>query len=275
MVLALAGQSTAAISYDQNVTPDVIFGSGGNSNGYFTVERFTVAENNGVELGLRAKIPYTGILHSNGNGTYSYSLLEANPKWNFDWTVNTDRFGSTGLKIDDLTYQLGVDFDPSQGTNFCTFDPITPTTTTPFYDHSIGTNNTVGNTGSEATDAASYATLIAENNVLQQSWRHVWFTDLTHTYDPTIAGTYDIFLSASDSSGEEVARTSIQVIIGSGGAVVPEPASIIIWGLLGAGCTGGAMASRRRRRAQRTTAQWSDETRHDIHNIIDQGRTSI
>ena len=50
---------------------------------------------------------------------------------------------------------------------------------------------------------------------------------------------------------------------------VPEPVSIVIWGLLGAGCAGGAMASRRRRRVS-----WSDETRHDIHQIIDQGRTN-
>jgi hypothetical protein len=53
-------------------------------------------------------------------------------------------------------------------------------------------------------------------------------------------------------------------------AAIPEPASIIVWGLLGAGCAGGAVAARRRKRR----APWSDETRHDIHNIIDQGRTN-
>ena len=50
---------------------------------------------------------------------------------------------------------------------------------------------------------------------------------------------------------------------------VPEPASLIIWGLLGTGCAGGALASRRRRRAP-----WSDETRQNIHQIIDRGRTN-
>jgi hypothetical protein len=54
-----------------------------------------------------------------------------------------------------------------------------------------------------------------------------------------------------------------------GPAFVPEPASIIIWGLLGAGCAGGAMARRRRRRAR-----WSDDTRQNIHQIIDRGRTN-
>ncbi len=51
--------------------------------------------------------------------------------------------------------------------------------------------------------------------------------------------------------------------------VIPEPASIIIWGLLGTGCAGGVMASRRKRRAP-----WTDETRQNIHQIIDRGRTS-
>jgi hypothetical protein len=50
---------------------------------------------------------------------------------------------------------------------------------------------------------------------------------------------------------------------------IPEPASIIVWGLLGAGCAGGVMARRRRRRAP-----WSEETRQNIHQIIDQGRTN-
>jgi hypothetical protein len=49
---------------------------------------------------------------------------------------------------------------------------------------------------------------------------------------------------------------------------VPEPASIIVWGLLGAGCAGGVMARRRRRRAP-----WSGEIRQSIHKIIDQGCT--
>ncbi len=51
--------------------------------------------------------------------------------------------------------------------------------------------------------------------------------------------------------------------------VLPEPASIVVWGLLGAGCAGGAMASRRRRRAP-----WSNEARQSIHQIIERGRIS-
>jgi hypothetical protein len=200
----------AQVEYDQNVTPDVIFGSG-NSNGYFTTDR-----ENGIELGLRAKVPYVGITHSNGDGTYSYTLAEtlynaSNPRaWNFEFTVNTDYddSNSTGLKINGLTYELGLDQDPGLGTDFVTFDPIIPG----WADHSIGTNDTSNGGGTEATDQSSYNNLIANNNVLQQSWRYAW---MPVTYDPDIPGIYDVYFLAKNSGGTVVvARTDIRVLIG-------------------------------------------------------------
>ncbi|MFT5232028.1 MAG: hypothetical protein ACI9UQ_000046 [Candidatus Krumholzibacteriia bacterium] len=41
-----------ALTFDQNITPDVVFGSG-NDNG-----AFTVGLQNGVELGLRGKLRF-------------------------------------------------------------------------------------------------------------------------------------------------------------------------------------------------------------------------
>ncbi len=214
-MLAVSGTAWGA---DADVTPDVIFGSG-NANGNFTVN-----QSGGVELGLRAKIPYIGVINSGDDGTYSYTLGElleadASQRWNFDWTVNTDYLDTSGVKIDDLTYVLGVDFDPSQWTDFVEFDPITPPPSpTAYPDHSIGDNSTLNGGGLEATSIDNYATLIASNNVLQQSWRIPWVpSHPTLTYDPTIDGTYDIVLSAFDSGSNLVASTSIQVIIGAGG----------------------------------------------------------
>ncbi len=89
----------AAVEYGQDVTPDVIYGSG-NANGHFTTDR-----NNGVEVGLRGKIPYNGTIQSNGDGTYSYSLADTDhtsgkPKsWNFDFTVNTNYDNSSGQNL--------------------------------------------------------------------------------------------------------------------------------------------------------------------------------
>lgn len=213
MVCATVGVAFGTVTFDDNVTPDAIFGSG-NPNGLFTVDRAGA-----VELGLRAKIPFVGTINSNGDGTYSYSHAElsgfADHRWNWDWTVNTDFDGSTGAAIDDFTYVMRIDVDPSVGVSFSDFDPITPNTApvnAPFWDHSIGNNGTANGGGTEAADAVTYAALIAGNNVAQNSWRHQFFGP----HDGLIDGTYDIVLSAF-SGGNQVASTSIRVIIGAGG----------------------------------------------------------
>jgi len=226
-----AGQAQAVL-FDQNITPGIIFGSG-NTNGHFTVDK-----TGGVELGLRAKIPFTGVLNSNGDGTYSYSFAEqdgaiphtGSPAWNFEWTGNTNFDSSSGLVLDKLTYELGMDFDPSTATSFVAFDPINVATA----DHGIGTNSTANGAGDDdgARTNAQYAALIGANNVAQNSWRLPFFQTLsTLTYDPNVAGTYDVYLKAFNGS-TQVASTSIQVLIaGGGGAPVPEPITLALFGL--------------------------------------------
>ena len=53
------------------------------------------------------------------------------------------------------------------------------------------------------------------------------------------------------------------------GPVIPEPASVVIWGVLGAGAAAG-LAVRRRRIAVRTP--WSEENRQAVFEVIGQGR---
>lgn len=225
------------LTYDQNVTPDVIFGSG-NINGSFTVD-----VQNGVELGLRGKLRFDpanqpqNIFNSNGDGTYSFLAGAApggfgwlpgsptTPVWNFEWTVNVDATGgskSVGT-LDNYTFEIGLDDHPgSDETNFLVFDPITPTGSVPYWDHALGDNF-----GADVTagDGPTYVNYLSIYNVAQNSWNYEFFNDAPwNTFDPALPGVYTIYLKAFQG-GVEVAHTEIQILVG--GAVGVEASS---WG---------------------------------------------
>ena len=217
MGFGLAQPAAALVEYDQNVTPNVIFGSG-NANGSFTRDR-----RNGIEIGLRGKLRFnsSGLpensYHSNGDGTYSFNNIVGptkttpTPEWSFEWSVNTDYLGTASTKLKDLMYELGLDGDPGLTTDFQAFDPIN----VPYADHSIGDNNTANGAGAEAADSTSYATLLANNNVAQNSWRYDFFiSGALLEFDPTQVGTYAIYLLAKDSQGDVLARSEIQILVG-------------------------------------------------------------
>jgi len=142
------------------------------------------------------------------------------PRWNIEWSVNTNFDGSSLNNLDGLTYEIGLDFDPSPGTQYLVFDPVAANSTLPynppsvtsFWDSAIGTNATAPGAGSVAADQASYLGLLAANNVAQNSWNLEDFNLAPFdAFDPWLAGTYDFYLAAM-SGGAEVARTSITVI---------------------------------------------------------------
>ena len=241
--LAVASPASALL-FDQDVTPDVIFGSG-NDNGAFTVDR-----NEGIEVGLRAKLRFDAagnpqnIFNSNGDGTYTFSAGQAvggfpfaqppttTPVWNFEWSINTDFDGSTGESLAALEYSISIDFDPGAGTNFLSFDPIN----VPFADHAIGDNSTLNGAGAVAADDTEYGTLISTNNVAQNSWNMEFFNDAPFDiFDPEAVGVYKIVLTASLEE-TQVASTAIDILVEEAIAI-PEPASglLLLVGLAGFG----------------------------------------
>ncbi len=180
----------AALVHNQNVTSNVIMGSG-IGNGGFT----TSTSASGVEVGLRARERYslandtpTGVTGSNGNGGFNQNAGEPagfgssnRARWNFDWSINT---GAANIAAAGYTYSLGMDFNAGFGTNFQTFDLINLA----FADHSFGNNTTGQSDGVEAANAGGYTALLASSNLVQNSWNYDFFDGGSFLFDPTANG---------------------------------------------------------------------------------------
>ena len=235
-------------AYIDNVTPDVIFGSG-NANGSFT----GVRENN-VELGLRGKLRFNNsgaaenTFNYTGNATYEFEPSDGNPPshrslFNFEFSINSDLNGDTdGLRtLDELTYLLSIDHDPSSATNFYSYDVINGTVA----DHAFGFNSTGngdGVTAGNPADPLLYSSYIDTYNVAQQSWNYGFTGDTGFPLDPQTQGLYTIGLSAFDGQ-TLLASTSIDIRYGEV-PPVPLPATLP---LLAAALGGAGFLARRRK----------------------------
>ena len=232
IALLIPAVSALALDYDQNVTPDVIFGAG-NANGAFTVFNTTTPSGDAMEIGLRAKVRFNEIgqpentFNSDGNGGY-YFLTGGpggiTPAWCFEWHVNCDATGTGVSNLDDYYYELGLDYDSSPtGTNYVAFDPITPTVEVPVWDHVMGDNSTPNGGGVVAGSAGEYLANLGQYNVIQQSWRYDWF-DTYGTFNPNDIGVYEIYLKVFNAADDALVGES-NISVSVGGAVADEDAS--------------------------------------------------
>jgi len=219
------------LEYDQDVTPNTIFGSG-NTNGFFTTNR-----RDGIEVGLRAKTRFpipddTDPTISGGDGTYSFPAGDAcpgfsfsptcltTPLWSFDWSINVNYDGSADQVFSDFVYELAMDADPGPKTNFTVFDNITPSLVAPLFDHAFGNNNTPNDGGTPAENLVTYQNNLdsTDHNVAQNSWNYEFFNNLGTSlefFDPAIDGNYVICLSVKDPvKGKTLAQSWIQVLVG-------------------------------------------------------------
>jgi hypothetical protein len=233
---ALLAGGAQALSFDADVTPDVIFGTG-NANGGWTIDSM-----HGVELGLRAKLRHNAAglpentFNSNGDGTYTFDPIVGptqsfpTAEWSFEWSINTDANGTGDRQLNDLTYELGMT-SPNTDAETPIFDPINVA----YADHAIGDNSTGNGDGIDAGDATAYSSLISGGNVAQNSWKPHWFV-ATGDFDPTIPNAEYIYTLSAFDNGVQIASTSITVI------TTPSPTAALA-GALGL----GFVVSRRRR----------------------------
>ncbi len=232
LVFAIATSAMATISYDQNVTNNVIMGTG-IGNGAFTVDRA-----NGVELGLRAKLRHDAsgnpqpIYNSDGIGNYYFDPGVAptqswpTAEWSYEWSINTNYEGiANGYVLSDLTYSLSM--TSTTGAYLTARDIIWNGG-----DHAFGDNSTAQSAGVKATSADNYLELISSKNIAQNSWKPQW--EGAVGFDPLDEGIYTYVLSAYDG-GNLIALTSIDVIVGN--PAVPAPGALLL-GSLGTGLIG-------------------------------------
>ena len=213
--------SHGATTFNAPIT--AIFGSGNPDGGWVS------SVDNNIELGLRAKDRNTGDTPNNGAGTYSFATGFSSPAnnraiWNFEFSINSDDSSGTD-PLSSYRYVLSYDTNPSQGQTWASVDPLT-------LDNSYGNDATANGAGVEPVSVPNAVTLIAGNNIAQNSGNIMFAGTYPGFPSPTLDATYDFKLTAysvTDTAGTTpLAQTSMRVNVGQGGAAVPDAGSTLV-----------------------------------------------
>jgi hypothetical protein len=204
-----------ADSYNQSIT--AIFGAGNPDTGW------AADSGSGITLGLRGKNRDTGAT-PNVAGLYTFATgLNAGGTralWNYEFSINS---GTANLSFYD--YFLGVDLDSSAGISYSYVNPFAA-----FNDNSFGNSATLNGQGFEGPPAGN--SLLASSNSVAQNSQNIVFLGLNPFLNATY--NYDLFAVAKGDGidGTRLANVGITVVVGSGGAAVPEAGTSVM--LLGA-----------------------------------------
>jgi hypothetical protein len=205
---------------NQNIT--AIFGGGNTSAGW------TSDTGSGITLALRAKNRNDNNT-TNINGVYSFATAPATRGlWNYEFSIN-----SGTAFLDTYDYFLAADRDSSMGISYSLVQPLSH-----WGDNSFGNSLTTAGNGVEPGSIPDYLLFPSTYSVAQNS-QNITFGDypggsaLVLEQDATY--NYELFAVAkgAGSSGKRLVDVGIQVVVGNGGARVPDASSTLILLALG------------------------------------------